>query len=85
MRTNDGQRRRVRLLSECEVNAGPVLLLAAAAAIMLVVALFAGTASAQPAQPTQRADAGENFDAAMQAYERNHWEAAYAPLRGSGR
>ena len=75
MRLDDGHRRRARLQSECEVNTGPALLLAAAAVLALVLVLFAGAASAQPTRP---ADAGESFDNAMQAYERNHWQAAYA-------
>lgn len=41
---------------------------------VLVLALMAGTASAQP---EGIADADQAFDAAMAAYERNHWEAAY--------
>ena len=42
---------------------------------IVVLALFAGAAAAQPTPP---ADAATAFDAAMAAYERNHWQAAYA-------
>jgi hypothetical protein len=45
----------------------------------LALGLLGGGASAQPA-PT--ADAGPAFDAAMIAYERNHWHDAYAAFAG---
>lgn len=42
--------------------------------VIVVLALFAGAAAAQP---THRSDTDRAFDAAMVAYERNHWDAAY--------
>ena len=42
---------------------------------IVVLALFAGAAAAQPSPPAVAATA---FDDAMAAYERNHWQAAYA-------
>ncbi len=45
--------------------------------VIVVLALIAGAAAAQP---TQRSDTDQAFAAAMVAYERNHWDAAYAAL-----
>ena len=43
----------------------------------IVLALLAGTASAQTADAP---DSRQAFDAAMAAYERNHWDEAFAAL-----
>jgi hypothetical protein len=76
MNPNAIHRRLARLQRECNVSAIPVLLLSATCAVLvLVLALQAGTASAQPAHS---AEDTRTFDAAMVAYERNHWDAAYA-------
>ena len=71
------QHRLVHLPREWPVRACPALLLAVCVAFAVVLALLAGAASAQP---TRTSDAAPAFDAAMVAYERNHWDEAFAAL-----
>ena len=46
---------------------------------IIVLTLLVGAASAQPARAP---DAARDFDAAVIAYERNHWNEAYAAFTG---
>ena len=78
MNPNAIQRRVTRLQRECNASAEPALLLCAGCAVLvLALTLLASGASAQTAKTP---DDVATFDAAMVAYERNHWDEAFAAL-----
>lgn len=80
MNPNAIQRRLARLRRECNASAVPALLLSAGCAVLvLALALQATDATAQTANTPDDVAA---FDAAMVAYDRNHWDAAFAALVG---